>query len=185
MNWEQVNKKGYFVLRTQIDPALREQALNETFLPYGFNPELSFHSTILHPYFATKINYETPELHKSPKYLSDVAASILSQIETHKNRLHTTDMLKYVPGKVDPVGPYKFHYDRFQRLDYMFFVYFSKKSPIIGRELLVGTEINYDTIQIEDGMCIVMKANDPEILHKVLPLREDNEVVLLTNYVWL
>lgn len=182
--WDQVNKKGYAVIRPTIAPELRAQALNETFIPYWSNSKLSFHPTILHPYFATATNYEEPEKHKTPKYINEIASSILSQIDAPNYKLHTTDMLKYIPGKTDPIGPYKFHYDHFPRLDFMFFVYFSKKSPIIGRELLVGTETNYDTIQIEDGMCIVMKANDPEILHKVLPLREDNEVILLTNYVW-
>ena len=72
----------------------------------------------------------------------------------------TSDAVKYVfdPSDIDSIkGPYSFHMDYFNRLLYMYFIYFSQKTPIIGRELLVGKRDDFTNFMVEG-----MELSSPE-----------------------
>lgn len=218
--WKDVAEKGYAIIENfDFNTEDKKAVLSDTYIPFGFNPDLDFHQTILHPYYATMMDYDYPEKHKDPDHLHKITASVISNLKSKNYKLHTTDSVKYLYKKDIPeshVGPYSFHFDYFPRLIYMFFLYFSKTNPIVGRELLVGkrhdlsdfsseildlknkkstdynpfekitdkTLVEYDTIEIKDNMVVLMNTVNPLFLHRVEKLREENEVILLTNYVW-
>lgn len=224
--WKDVAQKGYGVLRNiQFDTSLVNQALDEAFIPYGINPELNMSKTVQHAFFATQADYDNPERHKSPDYMNAITSQCLRQMPTgnfHVNSplFHTADIVKYLfdPNEVASThGPYTFHMDFFSRLHYMFFIYFSKKTPIVGRELLVGKRkgfdsfgpnsldpdfcknndltyafekitddqmLQYDSIEIDHSMVVLMNTLNPIMMHKVNKLRNENEVILMTNYCW-
>lgn len=224
--WKEVAENGYAIIEdfnfNEVDKSI---VLNDTYIPFGFNKEFDFHETILHPYYMTQMNYDNPEKHKDPEHLFRMTESVLKSLRSlepnlSEYKLHTTDSVKYLYNSNIPeahTGPYSFHFDYFPRLMYMFFTYFSKKNPIVGRELLVGKRhdllefspeildlssikdpkqynpfekiqdrslVKYRTIQIKDNMVVLMNTVNPLFVHRVERLREDNEVILLTNYVW-
>jgi hypothetical protein len=226
IEWKSVAEKGYCILNNiEIDSKLSSLALNEAYIPHGINEELNMSKSIYHAYFATLADYDRPELHKGPDYMKEITASCISQIPEgnfHLNayELHTSDTVKYIYDETDldsTHGPYSFHMDYFSRLHYMFFIYFSKKRPIKGRELLVGKREDFldfskealdmspaeqpqvsnpfesvedsrvsdiNSIKIDNSMVILMNTLNPMFVHKVEKLKEENEVVLLTNYLW-
>lgn len=224
--WKNVAEKGFHVIENvNLDNKLVSQAVNEAFIPHGLNEALNMSKSIYHAYFATLMDYDFPELHKSPQYMKDITQACLPFIPQsapimQKFIFHTADMVKYIYDPTDNnsiKGPYSFHMDCFGRLLYMFFLYFSKNQPIVGRELLVGKRFDFEdfslealdrspamqpvvpspfekvsdervtdisTIQIQHGTMVLMNTLNPMFVHKVLKLREPNEVVLMTNYLW-
>lgn len=224
--WEEVANKGYCVLnKITSSDELSKRALNEGFIPYGINPELNMSPSVSHAYFATNANYDAPESHKEPDYMTEITSNYIQQLPTgnfhiYGHKLHTADIVKYIYDEKDMLskhGPFSFHMDYFSRLHFMFFSYFSKKSPIVGRELLVGFRedfldfskealdlsydkqefivspfekvddsrvTNHDKIAIDNNTIILMNTLNPMMVHKVNKLREKNEVVLITNYLW-
>ena len=135
--WEQVASKGYYVIKNVgVSEKLKSQALNETFAPYGLNPMLNMNKSALHPFYMTDMDYDVPENHKEPDYLTEICKKCLSEIPDSKYKnswdFHTSDMVKYIYAE-DPTnnGPYSYHYDFFPRLPYMFFFYASKYKDIL------------------------------------------------------
>ena len=224
--WKQVAEKGYAIIENfNFDSKDKATIVNDTYIPFGFNKDFDFHQTMLHPYYAPMMDYNCPEKHKNPDYLDRITKSVINHLELKplnlsNYKLHTTDSVKYLykPDLPDSViGPYSFHFDYFPRLMYMFFIYFSIKPEIVGRELMVGKRhdlldfspeildfykpaedlsynpfekiqdkslVEYDTIKIKDNMIVIMNTLNPLFVHRVERLREENEVILLTNYVW-
>lgn len=205
--WKDVAFNGFHIIRNVgVPEELKSEALNETFAPYGLNPRLNMNKSALHPFYMTDMDYDEPEKHKEPKYLTEICKKCLSKIPDGKYKnsyeFHTSDMVKYIYSE-DPSndGPYSYHYDFFPRLPYMFFYYASKHKDIVGREIQICrrrsfmdeklySKVTIDEIQdinevpIEDDMVIVMNTLNPLFLHKVNKLRAENEVILTTNYLW-
>ena len=226
IEWKSVAEKGYCVLEgIEISDELSQQALDEAFIPHGLNPELNMSKSIYHAYFATLADYKKPEDHKVPNYMKEITCECLKQIPglpsfMNGAALNTVDIVKYIYDETDldsKLGPYSFHMDYFSRLYFMFFTYFSKKTPVIGRELLVGQREDFldfsrealdlspaeqpsvsnpfekidddristfDEIKISNNTCILMNTLNPMFVHRVNKLKEKNEVVLLTHYLW-
>lgn len=155
--WQSVAQNGYAVLdNIKIDQTLYGQALNEAFIPFGINPALDMSKTVQHAFFGTQADYDNPERHKSPEYMNEITAQCLKQFPIgnfHVNHplFHTADIVRYLYDQNEihnTHGPYTFHMDFFSRLHYMFFIYFSKKSPIEGRELLVGKRNDFESFSV-------------------------------------
>lgn len=224
--WKDVAEKGYGIIKNaKLPDNLRNEILEEAYIPHGFNSEANMSRSIMHPYFFTLMDYDKPEKHKSPDYMKKITKKALEFIPSgqpiiNSHVLNTSDAVKYIFDPKDHnsiKGPYSFHMDYFNRCLYMFFIYFSKRDPIVGRELQVGKRADYtnflvegmelapgeqpkipspyekvsdelvpnpDTIKIENDMIILMNTFNPMYVHKVLKLREPNEVILVTNYCW-
>ena len=224
--WKNVAEKGYAIVEGVVAPLeLSSQARNEAFIPYGINTELNMSKTVNHAYFGTQANYEKPELHRSPSYMKELTRFYVDEIPRaplimRNSYFQTADIVRYSYDQGEDKcihGPYRFHMDYFPRLMFMFFTYFSKTTPIEGRELLVGkrkdfdsftkgnierssgdenTELDafskladkdmesYETIPIDDNTFIIMNTLNPIFLHRVQKLKHENEVVLLTHYLW-
>ena len=224
--WKQVAEKGYCLIKGIKPPdLLAKQALEEAFIPHGINPELNMSKSIYHAYFATLADYDQPESHKNPEYMNDITQYYVQRLPHGQSIIqnylfHTADIVKYIYDKTDLDsihGPYSFHMDYFARCMCMFFVYYAKTSPILGRELLVGQRedfadfsqealdlspaqqpveaspfekvsddriTNFDSIPIDHGTVVLMNTLNPMFVHKVNKLKHQNEVILLTNYLW-
>lgn len=214
--WKDVAEKGYADLGTiGIDRSLKEQALDEAYIPFGVTEGLGVSKSFSQAYFFSQGDYINPEKHRSPSYLDDVTRACLQFIPKgnpilNHYKFHTADLVKYVYDesdldRLDP--PNVFHFDHFPRCMYMFFIYFSKKSPIVGRELGVGKRrgfqitshndislfdekehtlerVTYEDIPIADGKVILVNTLNPSFVHRVNKLRHDNEVTLISNYFW-
>jgi hypothetical protein len=195
--WAQVAKNGYAELPDiSIPQNLADQSINESFIPYGMNEDLNMAKSILHPYFASQANYDPPELHQNPNYMSEMTELMIKQIPTmplimEQAILHTADIVKYIYDKNDAnskVGPYRFHMDFVPRNLFMFFVYFSKVQPIIGRELLVGQRNDFSNFSKEtlypqagsDTPDVFRSIEDDEVTH-FKSLKVQNNSVLLMN----
>ena len=223
IEWKSVASKGFSVLKDQkINQKNIELALKESFVPFGLNSDLNMSKTVNHAYFGTRANYDYPEEHYSPEYMVEMTKEYMKSIPRPPSiigaeNLHTTDIVQYLydPNEVHcEHGPYKFHMDYFKRLLFMFFSYYSKDSPILGRELLVGkrkpynffdSNFFYDEItagknpieaigdddifeyhenKISNQLVILMNTLNPIFVHKVNKLKARNEIVLLTHYIW-
>jgi hypothetical protein len=211
IEWEEVASKGAKSLDIKMDPNLRTQAVTETFLPYGYNDKLSKVRTIQHPYFETLIDsYEDPDNIRCPEYLIEIVDCCLRQIPKAQPlmemyRLKTADIIKYIHNAEDwddKKGPYSYHIDYFPGLLWMFFTYFPLHSPVEGREVSIGRRSNIEmsadnkgrlgdepietimTIPIKNDQVILMNTLNPIYAHKVEKLKHDNEVVMMTNYLW-
>lgn len=224
--WKDVADHGYAIIEDfDFNKEDKAAVLNDPYIPFGANKEFDFHETILQPYYMHQMDYEEPEKHKNPEHLkrlTEEVFSYLSQFPSNlsESKLQTTDTVRYLYNKdlkESDIGPYSFHFDYFPRLMYMFFTYFSKKKPIVGRELLVGKRydfidfspeslistkprdtlkggafekiqnkslVEYDIIPIKDNMVVLMNTVNPLFVHRIERLREENEVTLVTNYVW-
>jgi hypothetical protein len=219
--WKDVAEKGYAIIQDfDFNKEDKKLVINDTYMPFGFNKDFDLHQTMLHPFYATEMDYDNPEKHKNPDYLNRITGSVVNYLKTENYKLHTTDSVKYIYKPDLPesfAGPYSFHFDYFPRLMYMFFTYFSKDTPIVGRELMIGKRhdlldfsskildsnnikdpedynpfekikdkslVEYDTIEIKDNMVVLMNTLNPLFLHRVERLKKENEVILLTNYVW-
>lgn len=223
--WKDVAEKGYHVIKNIDVGSLKNDVLEEAYIPHGFNSESNMSKSIMHPYFFTLMDYDRPENHRSPEYMKKLTSRGMQYIPqgqpiVNSFALTTSDAVKYVfdPSDYSSIkGPYSFHMDYFNRLLYMFFMYFSQTTPIVGRELLVGKRDDFSdffvegmelsspeqpknptayekvsddkvqdphVIKLEDNMLVVVNTFNPMFVHKVLKLREINEVVLITNYAW-
>jgi hypothetical protein len=224
--WKNVAEKGYCVLNDIVIPeSLSKQAVEESFIPHGLNPELNMSKSIFHAYFATLADYKDPEMHKYPNYMKSITEACIDQIPRPQGLiqnylLHTADIVKYIYDPSDDgsiQGPYSYHMDYFARAFFMLFTYFSLKSPVVGRELLVGQREDfldfsqealdlspaqqpaiaspfekisddrvsrYDKVKIDHNTVILMNTLNPMFVHRVNKLREKNEVILLTHYIW-
>lgn len=178
--WEQVSNKGFAVLpEVSIPKSFAEQSLGESFIPFGMNEDLNMAKSILHPYFASQANYAQPEIHQNPEYMSQLTEVILQQIPTlpllmERYIFHTADIVKYIYDEKDSkskVGPYRFHMDFVPRNLVMFFNYFSKVQPIIGRELLVGQKKDFESFS-ESSLNPKPGTDTPEVFRSL----DDNEV---------
>lgn len=156
--WKNVADKGFHIIENvQVDPLLITQAVNEAFIPHGLNKDLNMSKSIYHAYFATLMDYDSPELHRSPEYMRAITKACLPFIPSappimQKYILHTADIVKYIhdPSDEESIqGPYSFHMDYFGRLLFMFFLYYSKYQPIVGRELLVGKRCDFEDFSQE------------------------------------
>lgn len=214
--WKSVARNGYAELENLKMPEdLKDKALGEAFIPFGFTEGQGCSKSFSQAYFFAQGNYDIPEQHKSPAYLDDVTEHYLNQIPKtsslfQKYTMHTADLVKYYFDesdleRLDP--PNIFHMDYFPRCMFMFFIYFSKTSPIYGRELGVGvrgdftiedhnktsifdekiydeSKIDFVDLPIADGKVILMNTLNPIFMHRVNKLRAQNEVTLITNYFW-
>jgi hypothetical protein len=89
--WKDVAEKGYAVINGfDFDQKDKSLVVNDTYMPFGFNKEFDFHETILHPYYATQMDYDNPENHKDPDYLHRITASVLDHLKAEDYKLHTT-----------------------------------------------------------------------------------------------
>lgn len=164
--WKDVANKGYAIIKNiDISKNLIQQVEEEAYIPHGYNPEANLSKSIFHPYFFSHIDYDMPEKHKSPPYMKEITKEAFNFIPQgqpiiNSHALFTSDAIKYIFDQSDinsTKGPYSFHADYFNRCLYMFFIYFSKKNPIIGRELLVGKRSDYSNFLVEG-----MELSSPE-----------------------
>lgn len=196
--WNQVSKRGFAVLpEVTIPKSFAEQALSESFVPFGMNEDLNMAKTILHPYFASQANYAEPEIHQNPKYMSELTEVILQQIPApplviEKYILHTADIVKYIYDEKDSkskVGPYRFHMDFVPRNLVMFFNYFSKIQPILGRELLIGQKNDFKDFSKSslnpmpgtDTPEVFLSLEDNEVSHYEMLKIQNNTVILMNT----
>lgn len=211
--WKDVATKGYAILDCHnFNEINKKLILNDTYFGKKIKPDFDVHETMLLPFYAENIMYDDLTNHFEPPYVTATRHEALDIIKKTNPNLNTytrdtSDVIKYIYLPEIPEtshGPYSFHFDYFEGLNFMFFIYLSKHPRIDGRELLIGkrpdfidfkTEstfkkfkdknlIEYEKIEIKDGMIILINSLNPIFHHAIERMKSENEIFLLTNYIW-
>lgn len=211
--WRDVSTKGYAIIEDcSFNNINKNLIINDTYFKYNYKPEFNIHETMLMPFYAENIQYEELDKHFEPPYITAIREEAVERIKKTNPNLfshskQTSDLVKYVflPDLPESSnGPYSFHYDYFSGLNFMFFIYLAKEPKIEGRELLIGKRpdytdfkadfvydkikdknlMQYDKIQIKDNMIVIINSLNPIFYHAIERMKSDNEVFLITNYLW-
>lgn len=192
--WKKLHEDGYYIVEdVDLPKELVDKLEDETYYHHDSLP-----NSIMFPSYNDK---------EEPSYVKEIAYFLNDKLGLIKSDIDiSTDSIKYIydPNDKEDKGPYKYHMDFMKDINYMFFYYRSKK-PIEGRELLIGERKlrsldmssvdikdicknnskvkDKAKIQVKDKMLIALNTYNPRFMHRVEKLKEDNEVVLLTNYV--
>ena len=205
--WKDVQENGFAAIENyKIGSYYKDEIWKQEY-------DSAIDETMLLPSYLDKIDYENPEKTFNPRYLQELSYLIYDDLKiAEKGAFCTTDSIKYLykEGNESTEGPYVFHMDFMERLYGMFFHYHAKQ-PIEGRELVIGYRdlesfpfsnpqndkpllsknipmaniAAYKEIKIKNDMIVVMNSVNPLFVHRVNKLKSDNEVILLTNYIWV
>jgi hypothetical protein len=187
--WKDVARKGYGVLEYPVHPNIKNRIYEIPFkssneqdpsVQIQANEELTYHAYDLAKY--TNVASNPPCFSRN--------------IEV--------DALKYSYAKYKECtkGPYQFHMDFIPGLYYMFFSYHTKAQSLKGRELFVskrkklnitdldkktlskgGEAYDHQLIRVKNNMVVFINSYNPLFVHRVMPMRSQDELILFTNYV--
>jgi len=189
MIWEEVNEVGHYVFDIEIPEELFQATYYDTFIPYGQNPALNISPSVERAYYDTLISdYENPRNIQCPKHLNDLRELAIKKIPL-ENIIYnhtTSDIIRYIRREETTLtGPYKYHYDHFDNLVFMFFIYITTNLPVEGRELLIRkNNEEVFTVPVKNGRVVIMKTGATNFEHRVVPLKSKDPVILTTNYIW-
>lgn len=187
--WKDVARKGYGIFEYPVHPTVKNRIYE---IPFKVSEEQD-------PSVMVQANEElNHHVHNLAKYTN--AASNPPCF----SRNIEVDALKYSHAKYKECtkGPYQFHMDFIPGMYYMFFSYHTKADNLRGRELFVsrrrqldlsdlnkgtllkgGEAYDHQLVKVKDNMVVFINAYNPLFVHRVMPMRSHDELILFTNYV--
>lgn len=205
--WKQVDEQGYSIIANYNPELEPEQRLWTDDYPTQISDTMKL------PWYVDRINYDEPHKSWMPDHINELSMDLLKGCDIFDGKyIRTTDSIKYLYKEAnDEVeGPYSYHMDYMNGLYSMIFTYHSSNPQIDGRDLLIAKrdlssldfqskEIDKkalsknitanaittcDRINISPDKIIIMNSINPVFVHAVDKLKSENEVILLTHYIW-